>query len=244
MSSHQSKSKKAGNERPRSPRDRAKDAIVQSCAQHARTRRFNMWLVYSGRCEKKQLLSSDAEYLHFLICEFDPGIDRIEYKPAPIAVTVDGKAHRVEFDAIAVLRNGEVECRKLVARPRAGEAAAATPAPRNRAAEAAARTRGGTYREVSADDLKARKFRIQNSLRMLRFIAAAHGYELRPFVNAVALRLRARAELTLASLLEAFAPEQAALALAAAFVLVQRGQAAIAMDTRYITLDDVLRRPE
>lgn len=244
MSPQQVKQNKAGKERARSPRDQAKDAIVRSCGQHARTRRFNMWLVYSGRCEKTQLLSSDAEFVHFLACEFDPAIHRIEYKPAPIQVTVDGKRQSVEFDAIVVLRNGTIECRKLVARLDSSESEAPVRLQRVGVGEAAAQTRGGIYRELSARDLMTRKFRIQNSLRMLRFIAAAQGYELRPLINAVVMRVRNVRTLTLASLLDAFPPAQAALVLAAAFVLVQRGQASIDIDSRYVTLDTVIERPE
>lgn len=222
------------------PSAAAKNALLTACGQtgHAGS---NMWLVFSGRNGARKVLSSDTEYLHFLAVEFDPEVRAFEVRPEAVRVEVDGAEVSVQFEAIVHFRDGRIECRQV-------RRNAPPPLPpgaetvESRAIAKAAAQRGAAFRLVSAGDLEPLGYRIQNSLRMLRFMASASTYTLGPLTNQVALVMRRENEMTLRQLMQELSQADQALVLAAAFGLLQRGTLAMDLDRDFVTFDSTIRR--
>lgn len=223
------------------PCSKLRKAVFEACGQRAE-HASNLWLVHSARSSRSWVLTGDAEYLHFLCVEFDPEIESFDLRPQPQIVRIREEDRKTSFDAIVRFRNGHIECREI---KRESEP---PPAPEDQlraalqaeAQEIAAGRHGGKYVRLVMADFGPFHFRIQNSLRMLRFLLAAKDENLGHIRNAIALTLRSAGEpLSLNALVDSVGGS-ASLVYAAAFQMLQRRELSLPIDTGAITGNSIV----
>ncbi len=218
------------------PSTKLRQAVFAACGQRAE-HASNLWLVYCARHERHWVLTSDVEYLHFLSLEFDPEVAEVNFKPDPDIVRLRDEDRKTIFDAIVRFRDGHTECRELKRE--------ATPPPepeeelraalQQEAQQIAAKRHGGSYLRLTLADLDVHQIRIQNTLRMLRFLGAAQGEPLAAIRQALILAVRQAGPTRLDVLAASLHDHDQAYAYAAVFQLVQRRQLSLPIDTEVIT---------
>ena len=173
------------------PSSKLRKAVFEACGQRAE-HASNLWLVYSARRDRQWVLTSDVEYLHFLCLEFDPAVLEFDLKPEPQIVRLREEDRKTTFDAIVRFRDGHTECRELKrdAEPLPEPEETLRAALQLEAQEVAAKRYGGRYVRLLLADLDPYHLRIQNSLRMLRFLTAAKDEPLGELRNAIAMAVR------------------------------------------------------
>lgn len=199
----------------------------------------NIWLVYSWRTDRQWVLRSDLQYLHFLAIEFNADVLKFDLAPAPAGEDTEAKEAAPTFDAVVTFRDGHKEYRRMrvPSIDSDGRDVPDDPARFERAAAAV----GGTYRLIRPDTLEPKRVRIQNSLRMLRFISAARQTSLVSARNSVMAYLKGAPAATLQSLVDQLHDAPPAEVLAAAFQLVGRGRVQLDMDRDYVALGTLVR---
>jgi len=217
------------------PVARAREALFKHVGQAPRSV-HNLWLVYSHKTRRQWLLSSDAAYLHFLDLEFDPDVRDFDLAPAPIDVARDELSHRIQFDAIVRRLDGTVESRRLTASDEPAD-------PLQQELERVAAQRHNAHPVRLAVSLFATPtMRMQNSLRMLRFLQAALTYPLEPYRNSVLARLASQPSLSVEALTQASEPSAVPLVLAAVFELVQQRHLRLDLEAAPVTLASRVER--
>jgi len=218
------------------PSSKLRKAVFEACGQRAE-HASNLWLVHSARCGRNWVLTGDTEFLHFLCVEFDPEVESFDLKPQPDIVRLREEDRKTIFDAIVRFRDGHIECREL----KREREPPPEPEEQLRAAlqaetqEIAAKRHGGRYVRLVMADMDPFHLRIQNSLRMLRFLLAAKDEPLGEVCNAIALTIRrSGAPIRLEALATAVGGS-AALVYAAVFQMLQRRQLSLPIDTEVLT---------
>lgn len=201
----------------------------------------NLWLVKSYRMQKQWVLSSDAEYLHFLWVEFDPNVIRFDLAPEEIIVNIGQEYVKTQFDGVVTLKGGRLECREIKADVDGKEQDVRTLLQRE-AQTRASTLLGGTYVRLFGTVLVKKAHAIANSMRMLRTIHAAENFALEEHRQSIYLRVnRATAGLSIGEILERWSSEESPLALAALFQLLSRQQVLIKIDDAPICLATKVR---
>lgn len=191
----------------------------------------NLWLVYSSLTARRWLLRSDLQYLHFLSIEFAQDVRTFDLAPAPHVMKQSWEGEVAQFDGMVVLRDGSKEFRQIEALRPDDPGSQREMVLRSAAAEL-----GGVYRRITVDALDPSRRRIQNSLRMLRFIAAAQHLSLTEARNAVIACLAGEANgLTLLELSDRLCPISSALVFAAVFRLMQSHRLHLEIDRELVT---------
>lgn len=74
----------------------------------------NMWRVYSAKCDKSFVLSSDRELAHWILyLEYNPDVEVFDLNPSPRALTPDLNSKRTVLDAEVVFKNGTMEWHEI-----------------------------------------------------------------------------------------------------------------------------------
>lgn len=227
----------ATQQHSKSPYIRMRKRIFALCGQEFENAP-NIWLIYSSRMDRQWVLRSDLQYLHFLSIEFDTDVLKFDLAPA-IGAQDEESETAPAFDAIVSFRDGHKEYRRMRVPPvdADGHGLPEDQGPFERAAAAA----GGTYRLIRPDMLESKRVRIQNTLRMLRFIAAARRNSLVSVRNRIMTCLQRAPALTLQGIIDQLHDAPAAEVLAAAFQLVERGRIELDIDHQYVTLGTLVR---
>lgn len=225
------------------PSSKLRKAVFEACGQRAE-HASNLWLVHSARCGRNWVLTGDTEFLHFLCVEFDPEVESFDLKPQPDIVRLREEDRKTRFDAIIRFRDGHVECRELKreSEPPPEPEEQLRAALQAEAQEIAAKRHGGMYVRMAMSDMEPFQLRIQNSMRMLRFLLAAKDEPLGEVRNAIALILRRDGAPTRLDALAASVGGSAALAYAAVFQLLQRRHLSLPIDTEALTGASLVER--
>lgn len=219
------------------PSTKLRRAVFEACRQRS-DHASNLWLVYSARHDRRWVVTSDVEYLHFLTLEFAPDILEFDLAPAPDIVRLRDEDRKTTFDAIVRFCDGRTECREL---KRLAEAPSEPEeelriAMQEEAQLEAAKRHGGVYRRLCLRDLEPFQIRIQNSLRMLRFLTATRGEPLNKMCHTLQAVARSNREGTTLRMLIASVPEaDAAIAYAATFKLVLARKLTLPIDSEIVT---------
>lgn len=193
----------------------------------------NLWLAYSARMKREWVLCSDLAYLHFLSIEFAPDVHDFDLSPVAVSVLSYGVTESVEFDAVVGFRDGHKECREFCA-PDAPPLEEVDEHARRM--QAAAAILGGDYVRLSIEVIEVHRQRIQNTLRMLRFISAARNESLVDARNEVLVYLRASPTgSSLEELAKRIVNTPTGILYAAVFRLLQQGQVEIDFDRDVVT---------
>jgi|GEM_PF-3465029 len=218
------------------PSSKLRKAVFEACSQRAE-HASNLWLIYSARIGRNWVLTGDTEYLHFLCVEFDPEIESFDLKPQPEIVRLREEDRKTSFDAIVRFRDGHIECRELKreSEPPPEPEEQLRAALQAEAQEIAAKRHGGRYVRMVMADFEPFHLRMQNSLRMLRFLHAAKDEPLGEVRNAVALTIRRAGAPVRLDALAASVGGVAAFVYAAVFQMLQRRQLSLPMDTEVLT---------
>lgn len=226
------------NQSKESPYARMRRRLFALCGQQFENAP-NIWLVYSGRTDRQWVLRSDLQYLHFLAIEFDPSVLKFDLAPTPRASGHDVDGQQVAFDAVVTFRDGHKEWRRMRVPPVDADGHAV---PENRTPfERAAAEAGARYRLVTPDALESKRVRIQNSLRMLRFIAATRRSPLVSVRNSVMTCMKREPAMTLQGVVDHLQEVAPARVLAAVFQLVGSGRVELNLDHNYVNLGTVVR---
>lgn len=220
------------------PLARAREALFRHIGQPPRQAQ-NLWLVYSSKTRRQWILTSDAAYLHFLAIEFDPEVKDFNLAPSATTVELAETENEVRFDAIVRRRDGRVECRRFASARRRDEEGAAV---RDELEQRAAQLHNAYLVHVPVNEFATTTTRMQNAMRMLRFLQAALPHPLDSYRNSVLARLASERSMTLGALVQPYALAHQPLLLAAIFELVQQGLVQLDLDTAPITLASTLER--
>ena len=218
------------------PCSKLRKAVFEACGQRAE-HASNLWLVHSARNGRNWVLTGDTEYLHFLCVEFDPEVESFDLKPQPDIIRLREEDRKTSFDAIVRFRDGHIDCRELKREsgppPEPEEQLRA--ALQAEAQEIAAKRHGGRYVRLVMEDFEPFHLRIQNSMRMLRFLLAAKDEPLGEVRNAVALTMRSAGGPIRLDALAASVGGSAAFVYAAVFQMLQRRQISLPIDVEVLT---------
>jgi hypothetical protein len=211
-------------------------AVFEACGQRAE-HASNLWLVYSARHERDWVLTGDAEFLHFHCLDFAPEVESFDLKPQPRIIRLRDEDRKTEFDAIVRFRDGHTECREI--KRQAGPPTETEERVRwelqAEAQELAAKQEGGRYVRLSMVDLEPFAIRIQNSLRMTRFILAARNEALGELRKKIEVTLQSHGSSMQLDALVKSVSAHPGLAYAAIFQLVVQGVAVLPIDTDFVT---------
>lgn len=148
----------------------------------------NLWLAQSVRADRDWILTSDAEFFHFLNLEFDPNVRTFDLSPPEIIVRVGRDDTKTRFDALVELVYGGRECREVKISERE-DSEDRRSLLQQEAQLRASEHIGAKYVRVYGEVLASQRHRWTNSARMLRFIHAAEGYATAQYRNACGSRL-------------------------------------------------------
>lgn len=220
----------------KSPYARMRRRLFALCGQQFENA-SNLWLVYSSRTDRRWLVRGDLQYLHFLSIEFSRDVRTFDLAPTPHVMERSRVGEVAKFDAVVVLLEGRKEyCQIEMLR------SGALARERDMLLQSAAVELGGTYRRITIEELEPCRVRIQNSLRMLRFIAAARHLTLTEARNAVIACLTSQAGGTSLLELSRQIPQvPPALVLTAVFKLVQQRRLDLELDRQYVTMMSVVK---
>lgn len=222
----------------KSPYLKARQRLFALCGQEFEPAP-NIWLVYSAKTDRQWVLRSDLQYLHFLVLEFDREVLKFDLAPAPPAGKQSADGQPISFDAVVTFRDGHTEYRRARI-PKVDADGHDVPENPNDFRRVAIEA-GGTYRLLTPDTLESKRVRIQNSMRMLRFISASRRTSLAGMRNSVLMCLKRTPAMTLQATVDQLHDMPPAHVLAAVFQLAGRGRIQLDMDHEYVTLGTVVR---
>lgn len=205
---------------------------------------FNLWYHFSPKLNRDVVLRGDAEFLHFLWMEADTNVTTYVLEPDASIVGVGEDIHKTQFDAAVYLRTGTNQLREVKSGDVVPNENDVRAQHQEEAQRIAADKAGFNYVRIGATDLKQHRQLINNSLRMIPYIAAAQDLPLLPFRNEVMLVLQREGNCSIQEILDGTDLREAPLYLAALFLQVQSYPMGSDLDSHPLTLRTRVWLPE
>lgn len=205
---------------------------------------FNLWYHFSPKLNQDVVLRGDAEFLNFLWMEADTNVTNYVLEPDASIVGVGDDIHKTQFDAAVYLRTGPNQLREVKSGDVVPDENDVRAQHQEEAQRIAADKAGFNYVRIGASDLKQHRQLINNSLRMIPYIAAAQDLSLLPFRNEVMLALQREGNCSIQEILGGADPKQVPLYLAALFLQIQFYPMGSDLDSQPLTLRTRVWLPE
>lgn len=205
---------------------------------------FNLWCHFSPKLNRDVVLRGDAEFLNFLWMEADTNVANYVLEPDASIVEVADDVHKTQFDAAVYLRTGANQLREVKSGDVVPDENDVRAQHQEEAQRIAANKAGFNYVRIGASDLAQHRQLINNSLRMIPYIAAAQDLPLLPFRNEVMLALQRKGNCSIQEILNGTDPKQAPLYLAALFLQIQSHPMRSDLDSQPLTLRTRVWLPE